>query len=717
MAGIEYNAVSLAERMDTSLFEVTFIIPDEGTLTETCRHKGFAYKIHPRPQLYSTSLRLGSKYIFNPLAVFVNAVRILFYARKLAGFLQKQDFDLVVTKGLMANFYGGIAARIARCPCVWDMQDVVHKKRALGMYLLILNLSARVTKVSVLAGSKALASQFWGRIWREGRIHIQYNGVDVELYSPDVNGKKVRAEWGVAPEEILVGHCARFAYWKGQLDLIAAASLMRAGDHKIRFVLVGSPVFEDDYFEKKIHAEIQRLGLQDKFLLPGFRKDLPEALAAMDIFVHSSIKPEGCPLAVILAMAAAKPIVATNVMGTNELVTDGQTAILVEPSNPKALGEAMERMIHDAHLRATLSSSARAMAVKEFSLDTYAKGCEKVFWRILFPAMRARPKILFVHGGLKDFVLRDWLILARHFPVSEIDAFQFRWKTLRRLFQEVRKADVLYLWFAGRHSLIPAVLAKMFRKRLIIVAGGWDVANLKEINYGLMRWGWKRRIVRWILAQANRVLCVSHSNQAEAIQNAGVPPAKTTVVYHGFESVGDINLCEKENGLVVTVGEITWSNLKRKGLETFVQTAALVPEAQFCVVGVWVDDSVKHLQRIAAPNVRFAGYLDQDKLHAILRKAKVYVQASYHEAFGCSLAEAMLLGAIPVVTQRFALPEVVGSSGFYAPYGDEKATAQAVIQALRCDAQKGLEARRRILEMFPLFKREEALVQIVSLEI
>ena len=82
-----------------------------------------------------------------------------------------------------------------------------------------------------------------------------------------------------------------------------------------------------------------------------------------------------------------------------------------------------------------------------------------------------------------------------------------------------------------------------------------------------------------------------------------------------------------------------------------------------------------------------------------------------YESFGIAPAESMLCGCIPVVTNNAALPEVVGDTGFYSPYVNEKATAEVIKEALKSD--KGKEARERIENMFPLEKREERLVEII----
>jgi glycosyltransferase involved in cell wall biosynthesis len=90
----------------------------------------------------------------------------------------------------------------------------------------------------------------------------------------------------------------------------------------------------------------------------------------------------------------------------------------------------------------------------------------------------------------------------------------------------------------------------------------------------------------------------------------------------------------------------------------------------------------------------------------------VYCQLSTHESFGVALSEAMSCGCVPVVTRKYSLPEIVGDTGFYVPYNDPEATANAIRKALT--SNKGLKARARIEKVFSLEKREKILLQEMS---
>ena len=130
---------------------------------------------------------------------------------------------------------------------------------------------------------------------------------------------------------------------------------------------------------------------------------------------------------------------------------------------------------------------------------------------------------------------------------------------------------------------------------------------------------------------------------------------------------------------------------------------------KFVLAGRWVDDAVEVLRPLAGGNVTFTGELPRAELDALFARASVYVQASAHEGFGLSLAEAMLAGCIPVVTSAGALPEVVGDVGVRVEDGSPEAVAAGVSRALELSPDERSRARDRILEHFPVDARRRAL--------
>lgn len=319
-------------------------------------------------------------------------------------------------------------------------------------------------------------------------------------------------------------------------------------------------------------------------------------------------------------------------------------------------------------------------------------------------------KIAFIYYAFSSFVKTDYEILYKHFAINRVE-YNKIWSVFE-IAKATLKSDISFSWFADGWAFFAVLFSKLFRKKSIIVVGGYDVACEPQINYGLCM---KNKLRRWMrnfaLDNADLLLPVSNSTKTECLKHL-THPRDLGVLYNSIDTDKFKPSGEKENNLVISVGGINWSNLERKGIKTFVKSAKFIPEVRFVVIGKFIDDSIDSMRHIATSNVEFTGFISDAELLKYYQKAKVYVQLSLHEGFGCSVAEAMLCECIPVVSERGALPEVAGETGFTATYGNEKATAAAIKEALK--SNKGKEAGERIKKMFSVEKRENELIQLVE---
>ena len=321
--------------------------------------------------------------------------------------------------------------------------------------------------------------------------------------------------------------------------------------------------------------------------------------------------------------------------------------------------------------------------------------------------MKKKKILLICPVELDILINKDIKILKKYYDVS---VFVYRGKKDRfKLLKAVLETDLNISWFSWTYTRWAIIFSKIFRKKTIVIAAGYDAVNMPEINYGAMRNAKSAKIAKYGFENADKVIAVSNSIRDGVLQYTNRKDVKT--VYHAF----DYNKFKPDGpkeGFVITVGNVNKSNLQRKGLETFVKAAQYLPDVRFVLIGKHLDDSIDYLRSIAAPNVEFTGWVSDEKLLGYMQKAKVYVQVSYHEGFGLSIAEAMLCECVPVVTDRGAIPEVVGETGFYVPFGDAKTTAEAIKKAM--ESNLGKKARERIKTLFPLEKREKELIDAVE---
>ena len=322
-------------------------------------------------------------------------------------------------------------------------------------------------------------------------------------------------------------------------------------------------------------------------------------------------------------------------------------------------------------------------------------------------------RILFVYRQPSRFVEIDRDVLAERHEVEE-------WHqgspviNVPRLAAAVRRADLVFGWFAAWHTAPAVALARALRRPSVLVIGGYDVASVPEIGYGLQQGGWRARLTRRVARGATRLITNSRHSLEEIEANLGMPGDRVEVVYHGVPDRLGVPPGDGREPRAVTVGVVVRANLERKGLRPFVEAAARVPEATFTVVGGWGDDAVEELRASAAPNVEFTGFVPDEQLDELLSRSAAYVQPSRHEGFGMSVAEAMLAGCVPVVTRAGALPEVVGDAGVVVEPGDQAALAEGVRTALAADGDARRRARERVLQLFPVDVRRRGLHRVVD---
>lgn len=328
--------------------------------------------------------------------------------------------------------------------------------------------------------------------------------------------------------------------------------------------------------------------------------------------------------------------------------------------------------------------------------------------------MARSTRVLLVRPNRSTFMDEDEALLRRHYDLRVLDMYalprgaSYGPRFFMSLARGVLWADVVVSWFADRHSAAAGLVSRILGAKCIVIVGGYEPAKVPEIGYGAMMSERDARNVRKALRRAHSVLVVSEFTKDELQANLGFSGAK--VVYNGVEVDKMPSEAPKE-ALVLMAANAFVSTRKLKGLDTFARASALVPGARFVLVGPYDQETADALKALS-PKLELPGWIRHEELLGFMRRAKVYCQTSYRESFGTALAEAMACACVPVVSKGGSLPEVVGDTGYYVDYGDAEGTADTIRSALGSD--KGASARERALLMFPMEKREKALVDEID---
>lgn len=327
---------------------------------------------------------------------------------------------------------------------------------------------------------------------------------------------------------------------------------------------------------------------------------------------------------------------------------------------------------------------------------------------------KAPVRILYVYSRKTSFIGIDRDLLAERWAVREW--YQpGRIPNLPGLVRALARCDLVLAWFASWHSVWPIALAWLTRKPSVLIVGGFDTANMPDIGYGHQQGGMRKHVSRWMMRRATRLVTNSLYSRGEIERNIGIPPERVTVIHHGVpDPFEELPSGERER-LALTVGYLLRSTFEHKGHRPFVDAAKLLPDVRFVFAGRWVeDDAIAALRSRAGDNVTFTGWLSQDELDSYFRRASVYVQASRHEGFGLAVAEAMLAGCVPVVTDATAMPEVVGDAAVKIASPSEAEIASGIERALAMGDGARRRARERILREFPVERRRRGLWRVIE---
>ena len=275
---------------------------------------------------------------------------------EIATYLWRERIDLVHTHCSVPGVVGRIAAWLAGVPVVIHTVHGFHFHAGTpwvrGLpYLLVERLAGMVTDTLLTQNRSDLElAERFGIGPRRRRRWIG-NGIDVGRFRP---APRPRA----AGEPITITCVARFEPVKNHALLFEALRLLQARGETFRVWLVGEGLLRTRY-----EALCARLGIADRVTFFGYRDDVHELLARSDIAVLTSIK-EGIPRAVLEAMAAGVPVVATRVPGTSEAVWHGETGLLVPLDDAQALAGALAHLIANPEVRSAMGARARAVAVR-----------------------------------------------------------------------------------------------------------------------------------------------------------------------------------------------------------------------------------------------------------------------------------------------------------------------------------------------------------------
>lgn len=346
LAGAPRHLLSLLENFDYKKFSL-FVIAPPGPLAGEIR--GLKKNIDLETVSMNSKLDLGA-------------------IRKIKSQIKKIKPDIIHVHGTRAGSLGRLAAIGFKVPVIYTEHlwtknyklpsRLAHRIQLIGLWFLDM-----FTTLNIAVSQAVKDFMVDNQISRDEKVIVIFNAI-----SPSKKQAKI-----FEGKEVVIGSVGTLNLQKGMQYLIAAMPQVLKEFPKVRLEIVG-----EGPFRKNLEKQIKKMKLGGAIHLTGFIKDIEEKLADFDLYVQPSLS-ESFGLAIIQAMSLGLPVIATNAGGIPEIVTTGKTGILVEPAKPKALADAILKLLRDPKKAKELAKLAAQDVKIKFNLEDMVKETEKVY--------------------------------------------------------------------------------------------------------------------------------------------------------------------------------------------------------------------------------------------------------------------------------------------------------------------------------------------------
>jgi glycosyltransferase involved in cell wall biosynthesis len=296
-------------------------------------------------------------------------------AIELGKLIRKQHFDLVQTFHFKSDTYGVLVSRAS------GVSRIISSRRDTGELKTPLQIGLNRTVNPLITRYIAVADAVADRLARtekipRGRITTVYNGVELPRLPEEGELRALRAEFGIPEGAFVVGSVAHMRDEKGYGVFFRAIEKLKARAPGIRAVIVGR-VFP------QYPPMVEKMGISDSVLFVGHTDRVGDYISIMDVACLTAVRNEGLSNAILEEMALAKPVVATTVGGSPELIIQDRTGFLVPPGDVDALADAIWTLHEDRELLARMGAAARARVETDFTVPAMMSNMERIYFDVL----------------------------------------------------------------------------------------------------------------------------------------------------------------------------------------------------------------------------------------------------------------------------------------------------------------------------------------------
>ncbi len=357
LGGAEQSLMDMITGMNRQAVRPVLAAPEDGPLTKNLFKLGVEVYFAPIARLKRT---------YNPATLAGYAVSVLSGGRALARIAADHDIRIIHANSIYSSPYARLAARIAGTGAICHLRDMVSMKRLARC--LIRGFDAAVPISQAVARFHGLDPET-----------VIPSGVDFTRFDGKATGIPIRTDAGIPRGVPVIGNVSRFVPWKNHGDFIRAAAKILTEIEDAHFIVAGDDTLGDHpSYEKELCHLSEELGIAERVIFMGWRDDVAELYAAMDLLVHPALhEPFG--RALVEAMGSGVPVVAYDSAGPSEIVRDRITGYLAPAGDWEALASKAIEILKDDELRAELGAAAKKDVRSRFAADIIAYRVMKVY--------------------------------------------------------------------------------------------------------------------------------------------------------------------------------------------------------------------------------------------------------------------------------------------------------------------------------------------------
>lgn len=340
------------------------ILPFLGPLCEQLDRNRIEYHIIDLPVLRRSLLKISG------ILIYLKQFIVSFI--KLILLVKKEKIDIIHTN-TSAVLIGGFISKLFRRPHIWQVMEIIEKPLFIK-FLITKTVGIFSTKVFCISDSVRLYFIESNKN-RAEKFETLYHGVSLYEYKySNLNRKKIRDQFNISEDEIVIAFIGRFNSWKGQ-ELFLKAAIKCISNNQfnyLKFYLIGSCFAGQEEYLNQLNNELEKKSeFKNKIFILGFQNNINEWLSAIDIFVLPSKLPEPNSTILIAAMACERPVIGTSIGGTVETIIDKENGFLIREKNVEEMVEKIIILATNKDLRHEYGKKGLLQVKKKFSLNNY----------------------------------------------------------------------------------------------------------------------------------------------------------------------------------------------------------------------------------------------------------------------------------------------------------------------------------------------------------